>query len=163
MRSSVAAVGYEWEAIVSSPLQRCSSFAQALSQQKNISLYIEPRFRETHFGTWEGLSAAELMQTDGADLQQLWSDPMSYTPPQAESLSIFATRVRAAWQQLLDENAGRRVLLITHGGVIRILLCDLLRQPLASMLQFDVAHASLHRARAEFVAGQRRVRLEDNV
>ena len=45
--------------------------------------------------------------------------------------------------RLSDELAGQRVLLITHGGVIRLLLAQARGLPPAQLLQVDVPHASL--------------------
>lgn len=56
----------------------------------------------------------------------------------------FESRIRAAWQSLLAQHAGQRVLVITHGGVIRLLLCAALSLPRHQLLQIEVANASLH-------------------
>jgi len=53
-----------WDRIVSSPLQRCRLFAQALAASLEVPLTLDADLQELHFGVWEGQSAAALMQTD---------------------------------------------------------------------------------------------------
>ncbi|MGB5669435.1 MAG: histidine phosphatase family protein, partial [Sedimenticolaceae bacterium] len=51
-----AAVGEpsDWTHVVSSPLRRCRSFAEAVAERFDLPLLVDERFRETGFGTWEG-------------------------------------------------------------------------------------------------------------
>ena len=134
-----------WDAIVSSPLSRCADFAWALARRQAIPLDSDDRLREMHFGNWEGRSAAELMAMEPEALTGFWNDPLKHTPPGAEPLTQFQARTLAAWDAVLDRYRHRRVLLITHGGVIRVILGRVLQRSLAHLLRIEVAHASLHR------------------
>lgn len=137
-----------WDGIVTSPLRRCAEFARALARQRSIPLTFDERLAEMHFGAWEGRSAAELMSTDPQALARFWDDPATHTPPGAEPLARFAARVLAAWHGIVRDHPGRRILLITHGGVIRVILCHVLGRPVERLLDFDVGHAALYRVRA---------------
>lgn len=137
-----------WDGIVTSPLRRCAEFARALARQRSIPLTLDPRFAEMHFGAWEGRSAAELMSTDPEALARFWDDPVTHAPPGAEPLARFATRVLMAWHGIVRDRPGWQVLLVTHGGVIRVILCYVLRRPVARLLELDVGHAALYRLRA---------------
>jgi len=133
-----------WDRIISSPLMRCADFARALQQHYDIPLQFEPRIREIHFGAWEGRSAEELMTDDADALTRYWQDPTKFTPPQAEALIDFETRVLSLWREIIAGSHDENILLIAHGGVIRVLLCHLLQRPLQRLLEIDVAHATLH-------------------
>lgn len=137
-----------WDGIVTSPLRRCAEFARTLARQRSIPLMLDARLAEMHFGAWEGRSAAELMSADPEALARFWDDPAAHTPPGAEPLARFAERVLTAWSDIVRDHSGRRVLLVTHGGVIRVILCHLLRRPIERLLEFDVGHAARHRVRA---------------
>ena len=50
-----------WDRIVSSPLQRCRLFAQALAATLEVPLTLDADLQELHFGVWEGQSAAALI------------------------------------------------------------------------------------------------------
>lgn len=137
-----------WEGIITSPLRRCAEFARALARQRSIPLTLDERLAEMHFGAWEGRTAAELMSADPDALARFWDDPATHAPPGAEPLARFATRVLVAWNDIVRDHPGRRVLLVTHGGVIRVILSHVLRRPVERLLELDVGHAALYRLRA---------------
>lgn len=140
---------FSWDHIISSPLQRCADFAQALGQRHAIPLTFDERLKEMHFGAWEGRSTDELMATDADALQQFWTDPVKYTPPDAESLTHFSTRVLLSWRDIVNRYSNQKVLLVTHGGVIRVLLCHIQQSPIKNLLEFEVKHAALQRIHVE--------------
>ncbi|KFE54594.1 alpha-ribazole phosphatase family protein [Pseudomonas syringae] len=142
MRAAVIEGG-PWERIVSSPLQRCARFAEELAEQLALPLSLEPGLQELHFGDWEGHSAAQLMETDAEGLGLFWADPYSFTPPNGEPVLEFSTRVLAAVQRLQQAYAGERVLLISHGGVMRLLLAQARGLPREQLLQVQVGHGAL--------------------
>ncbi|KFX67751.1 alpha-ribazole phosphatase [Pseudomonas taeanensis MS-3] len=148
LRGSVVEAG-SWDRVISSPLQRCARFAEELAGQHGVPLTLEPDLQELHFGAWEGRSAADLMQTDAAALGRFWADPYAFTPPEGEPLLAFETRVLSAVHRLHERHAGERLLLITHGGVMRLLLARARGLPCAELLQVQVAHAERFRLRVE--------------
>lgn len=143
MEAAVSAT--TWECIVSSPLCRCADFARVLAARLDIPLRLDASLRELDFGQWEGQSAAELMQKHPQALAKFWQAPYDHPPPGAESLHLFEERVLAAWRDITHTHRGRRVLIITHGGVIRIILRQQRRLPPEVLLSIEVPHASLHR------------------
>jgi broad specificity phosphatase PhoE len=135
-----------YHAVLSSPLARCAVFAQDYAQRHGLPLHFDARFQEIDFGAWDGRSAAEIAAADAGTLENFWRDPVVFTPPQAEPLLSFQARVLAAWQELPARYPGQRVLLVTHGGVMRIILCHLQQRPLTELLSLSVPHAALHQA-----------------
>lgn len=132
-----------WDRIVSSPLQRCARFAEEVAQVQGIPLSFDPALQELHFGDWEGLSSAELMQQDASGLGQFWADPYAFTPPNGEPLSQFEARILASVQRLQQAYSGERILVITHGGVMRLLLAQARCLPRSDLMQVSVGHAQL--------------------
>jgi len=143
-----------YHAVLSSPLVRCAAFAKNYAQQHGLPLHYEARFQEIDFGAWDGRSAAEIAVADAAALENFWRDPIAYPPPQAEPLLSFQARVLAAWQELPARYPGQRVLLVTHGGVMRIILCHLQQRPLTELLNLSVPHAALHQIIVEHESQQ---------
>ena len=141
MRTAVA--GGSWDLIVSSPLRRCAAFAQALAQERRVPCRLEADLREMCFGTWEGYSTAELMQRDAEGLRLFWSDPSLHTPPGAEPFAGLHARVMAVWQRLTTASDCRHLLVVTHGGPIRVLRAVQSRTPLSALLSIDAPHATL--------------------
>jgi broad specificity phosphatase PhoE len=151
MRAAVA--GRRWGGILCSPLRRCADFAQELARELALPCAEDARLREMHFGTWEGRSAAELMQRDAEALRRFWEDPLQHPPPGAEPLVEMQARVLAAWRELVAADNTASLLLVTHGGPIRILLAELRGLPLDSALQIEVGHAALFETDAALRAG----------
>lgn len=143
LRAAVIGQG-PWDRLVSSPLQRCARFAEELGGQLGLTVQLEKDLQELHFGAWEGQSTAALMETSSEALGLFWTDPYSFTPPEGEPVSDFSKRVLAAVERLLAAYAGERVLLITHGGVMKLLLAQARGLPREQLLNVEVAHASLH-------------------
>ncbi|MDF3932845.1 alpha-ribazole phosphatase family protein [Pseudomonas citronellolis] len=146
-----AGLGLElpWHALVSSPLRRCAAFAERLAASSGLPLYLEADLRELDFGEWEGLSAATLMETDSDALARFWNDPYAFTPPGGEPLAAFEARVFAALERLYATHAGKHLLLLTHGGVMRLLGARALGLPREQLLQVSVAHGERMALRVE--------------
>ena len=140
-----AVEGGDWDLIYSSPLQRCQDFAQELSERLQRPLVVDERLIELDFGEWDGEETAEVWQQQKSAVLAFWQDPEVNTPPGAESLSAMRDRVVDLLHDLHRQLDGQRILWISHGGVIRILLSYLLQMPLQAMRQISVAYGSLSR------------------
>ena len=120
---------------------KADELAAELGEQLSLPVQLDQDLQELHFGAWEGRSSAELMQTSAAELGRFWSDPYGFTPPEGETLLAFEARILAAVQRLQARHAGQRLLLVTHGGVIRLLLARARGLPRNDLLQVAVGHA----------------------
>ncbi|GAA0692978.1 hypothetical protein GCM10009429_18580 [Dyella marensis] len=131
--------------VVSSPLRRCADFARELAAARELPLRIDPRLAEYHFGAWQGVPIETLAETQGEALAKFWADPVAHPPPQAETFAQFHARLGAALDDVAAEAHGRDVLVVTHGGAIRLLRCRAEGRDFGEMANIDVPHASLHR------------------
>ena len=121
--------------IFCSPMLRCRQSYEQL--ELNGPCHYDGLLKEVDFGRWEGQRFAEIVESD-AEHVDLWiKDPLSFKFPEGESLSEFQRRVTAFKEKLLAENSDK-ILLVTHGGVIRYLLCLLLGLPIEKYLLFDI-------------------------
>lgn len=136
-----------WQVVVSSPLLRCAEFAAELAASADVPLETEAGFREIGFGEWEGRTSEELMQSAPDRLDLFWRDPAHHTPPGGEALEAFAARVTASWIDTLARHAGKKILLVAHGGVNRVILCHVLKIPLQNMFRLQVPFAGMSRVR----------------
>ncbi|RON06616.1 histidine phosphatase family protein [Pseudomonas brassicacearum] len=148
MRAAVIDQG-PWDRLVSSPLQRCARFAEELAERLGLPVELDKNLQELHFGVWEGQSAAALMETDAEALGLFWADPYGFTPPGGEPVIAFSERVLAAVERLNQAYAGERVLLISHGGVMRLLLAQARGLPREQLLNVEVGHGALFSLRIE--------------
>ncbi|WP_201316172.1 histidine phosphatase family protein [Dyella sp. EPa41] len=139
-----AIFGRVWDAIVTSPLRRCSAFASDLASARHVPVRVDPRLAEYHFGDWQGVPIEALAKDQGDALARFWADPVSNPPPGAEPFAAFRQRLCAALDDVAVEAVSQRVLVVTHGGAIRLLRCEVEGRDFADMAGIDVPHASLH-------------------
>jgi len=113
-----------FDSVVTSPLRRCGDLASLYAERMSVPLSIAPGFQEMNFGEVDGVPFDELEDKWGM-LETFWQNPANHQLTGAESLQRFHDRVTQAWSQLLN-NPSDNILLVTHGGVIRILLAHCL-------------------------------------
>lgn len=136
-----------WTRIASSSLIRCCAFAEDLAQHLSLPIEVDDRLCEIHFGDWEGKTAEELLATDRERITRFWEDPENHSPPGGEDLTTFRNRVLEAWQQLTACDTGENLLVVTHGGPIRVILGHVLGLSRTETLQLEVPHAYRRRLR----------------
>ena len=141
--------GQRWDMVASSPLQRCLQVAQFVAELQQLPLYIDAQFQEMHFGEWEAISTQVLYEQYPEDLAKFWMTPTQFAPPQAESLLNFQQRVLQGlsdlnqYLQQLEQPQPKRVLLVTHGGVIKLLKVLAQQHPLDDILKMSAAMGQL--------------------
>ncbi|MDJ0457502.1 histidine phosphatase family protein [Arthrobacter sp. NQ7] len=123
-----AAVGilapYEWDAIVSSPLSRAAETADLIAEGLGLTVARRvPELTERSFGPAEGMQA-------GPELEAL-RVPGGFEG--AESEDEAADRGIAALEALAEEFRGRRLLVVTHGTLLRVTLGRAIGQTLTSV------------------------------
>ncbi|MDH5785753.1 MAG: alpha-ribazole phosphatase family protein [Chromatiales bacterium] len=138
-----------WQQIVTSDLSRCAAFAEEVGQRLAIPVERTDQFREIGFGDWEGMTAREIMAQDEAALAAFWQDPLNNTPPNAEPLADFYRRIESAWEGILDNHAGKHILLVGHAGMMRVLLLKALGMGLEGFYRFDPRNATIVRIRVD--------------
>jgi len=142
-------VAHPWQRIITSPLSRCRDFALALGERHGIPVQEEERFTEIGFGDWEGLTAEQLRAQDPDCLRRFYHDPVANRPRGAEELASFVRRVVAAWQELLEKHCDSPLLIISHAGVMRVIIARLLGMPPENIFRLQIANAALVRIRGD--------------
>ncbi len=128
----------------SSPLRRCIETAEVLLKGTALDLEQDPDLCEINFGRWEGLDFQEIMARDPQLVEQWALGRMDFCFPNGEMLADFWGRVCRAAERL-REIPCESALVITHGGVIRFLLCHFLGLDPQSHLKFEIRPASVTR------------------
>ena len=134
-----------WDVVVSSPLQRCLAFARELAAERGLALEVEDRLKEVGFGSWEGCTKDEIEARAPGSVARFYDDPLRCRPEGAEPLAAFRDRVLEGWEALLGRHAGLRVLLVTHAGVIRMVVGSVLAAPLERAYRIHVPYAGVTR------------------
>jgi len=123
--------------LVVSDLRRTRETAEVLRGELGLPEPTPERaFRERNVGVYQGLPADHVVERH-PDLEDLGSvTGLSVTPEGGESLADLAERVREGVGALRGSaGADDTVLLVTHGGPIRVLLADALASELDAAIR----------------------------
>jgi probable phosphoglycerate mutase len=135
--------GIPLTAVFSSDLQRALHMARIIALGHGVEVSITPALSEVGLGAWEGLSFAEVRQSDPHAYEQRGRDPAGHRPPGGESFHDLQKRVVPAFEEAIHSSTGD-VVMVGHAGVNRVLLCHLLGIPLANLFRFDQDHGALN-------------------
>jgi broad specificity phosphatase PhoE len=104
-------------AVQSSPRQRAIQTASPIAERLNISIEIEPALDEIDCGAWSGHSFEEL------EREQTWREwnisRGTARPPRGERIEDVQQRIIAHLNRMQLAHPEERVVLVTHGEVIR--------------------------------------------
>jgi alpha-ribazole phosphatase len=112
-------------AIYASDLQRASETAKAIAKFHSLKVKETPLLREISFGDWEGLKFEEIEARDKELVKKWKNDLPNFRPPQGESLPELKARAEKFLQKILKRHKGENIIVVSHGGFIRIILCSL--------------------------------------
>jgi broad specificity phosphatase PhoE len=108
------------DAVVSSDLQRARETATIIVAALELDgeVHVEPGLRERDVGDFTGLTRAEIEERWPGVLAQ-GNASIARDPRFGETVEALAERVDAALRSLASTYAGQRVVVVTHGGVVR--------------------------------------------
>lgn len=132
----------ELDAVYSSSMQRAKQTAMPLVQSHGVDLQPLDELKEVSFGDWEGLSYDEIKAKWGDQLELFFTQPAQCRMPGGESFYDVAKRVQAAYNMIIEENGGKNIAIVSHGGVVRVQLCLLLGLDINKLWMFGVHNAS---------------------
>ncbi len=128
--------------VLSSPLQRAVQTAEIIGRSASIEVARDPRLIDFKLGRWTGMSYGEIAAND--EYQQFLRQPDAMTIPGGESLEEIKRRAVAAVEQALsDSPSGDAVAIVTHAGVIRVLLAHYMGSPPANYHRIRVNPGSI--------------------
>ncbi|WP_260182022.1 histidine phosphatase family protein [Croceicoccus naphthovorans] len=124
-----------FDAVATSDLERAKAGAAAIARARGIAFALDPRWRELHFGAWDGLDPAAIEQ---GQLQSFWSDPDANPPPSGERWGELKERVSSAISAI-----GGSTLVVTHGGAMRAAISVLTGLDHRGVWAFDLPYGAV--------------------
>jgi broad specificity phosphatase PhoE/ribonuclease HI len=122
----VAALAPTVAAVVSSPLSRCTATAEAIAGVLgDLPVRTAANWIECDFGAWDGLTFAEVRRRWQGELDA-WLASTRIAPPDGESFTAVAVRVRRAMTALLEGYPGETVVVVSHVSPVKLVLRDAL-------------------------------------
>jgi len=134
-------VGEKIDLVFSSDLLRALITSRAIASIHNTPVRIIPSLREINFGDWEGLTFKEIKTRDPALLNEWLEDPFKVRIPGGETAQEVWCRVIGAWNSISDGAADQdTVVIVAHGGPLRLLLCHLTGVDSSRQWEFNLRH-----------------------
>lgn len=131
--------------VFSSPLRRCRQLAEDLTASARRDwIQFDDRLREYSFGDWEMMPWSDIP----GDALDVWmADFVNLAPHNGDSFQGVFDRVRAFWQEqvmpLAEAETPKTVYIVSHGGVIRALLCLFLELPLQNAYRLHLDYGAV--------------------
>jgi len=125
-----------------SPMLRTRQTAEIVLQQAGCGISCLPELREVDFGLWEGLTFEEISDRY-PELTAAWaSKGLEFSFPEGEKIKDFWNRVRTVARKF-TASSEETVLVVSHGGVIRALVCYFLGLGFDKYILFNVRPGGL--------------------
>lgn len=135
----------KFDAIYSSTLKRAYHTVKDIAEHQNKDVITIADLMEIDFGEWEGLTFSEI-EEQYPELAKKWAkNPMCCKPPEGEHIKEVEKRVGNTIDRLVDENSDKKILVATHGGIVRIVIAYLLELPLSRIFSIEVDNVSITR------------------
>ena len=110
-------------------METATSIASALG---NAPIELDDRWAETDFGDAEGLPFDELTATAPEIAARLLAGDVEIDWPGGEAAATLAARIADAWNDLV-RGPPKRVVVVTHGGPIRVAAALAMGRPSAAV------------------------------
>ncbi|MEO6956319.1 MAG: bifunctional RNase H/acid phosphatase [Antricoccus sp.] len=148
-------------AIFSSPLLRAKQTAHAVGAALGLDVQIDDRLREIDFGAWEGMTFVEARHNGGEWFKQ-WARDSTISPPGGESQSDCLERVSEARRDIVRNQPGSRVLIVTHMTPVKMLLAEVF-ESIEVTRRINLDLASISRVDYPLEAGRSVVKLVNEI
>jgi alpha-ribazole phosphatase len=130
-------------AVYSSPLARARDTAAPIAADRGLEPVVEEGLVEIDFGELEGLAYDEIRAARPVVFRAWMEAPTSVRFPGGESFVDLRERVLAALGGLRELHRGEAVAVVTHGGVVRVVLADALGLADGAVFRLDQAYGGV--------------------
>lgn len=140
----VAPTGNSLTAVYCSDLSRAIKSAEIIAEPHGLKPVIVKGLKERSFGVWEGMSFNEIKE-QWPDAFKAWAaNPLKFSPMDGECTLDVRDRVMKAFNEIVESHDGQNIAIVSHGGVIRVLLCEMLGVPLENIFRIEQSFAALN-------------------
>lgn len=131
-------------AIYCSDLQRAVKSAAIIAEPHGLDPIQAPALRERNFGIWEGLTFTEIKERYPLEFEAWAGNPLKYTPIGGEGTLDMSLRVTRAMEDIVESHPGGEIAIIAHGGVNRILLCQIMGIPFENIFRIEQDYGAVN-------------------
>ena len=131
----------ELDGIYTSPLRRAVQTARVVAEGTNLPIRKSEGLNEIAFGDWTGRHFDELI--DDELYRSFIKSPAKTLLPGGETISDVQRRGLKVINEAVQKVPGGRFLFVSHGDVIRAILCHFMKVPLNEYRRLRVDNGSL--------------------
>jgi alpha-ribazole phosphatase len=131
-------------AIYSSDLQRARKGAEVIAQYHDLPVQGFSEFREVKMGIWEGLTFEEIKQRYPEEVERKFDDFVGYRVPGGENLIDVRDRAVSKIREITARNKGCEIVLVGHGAMNMVLLCDAMNLELENFFRITQANGCVN-------------------
>lgn len=136
----------DFDQVITSPLGRTLETTKLIVGNRDLDVVINENFKEMGFGPWEGENPNVLKEQYPDQYYNFWHQAHNYgTIEGGESFVGVQKRIAKGMEHILDTHGGNpdsKILLVTHGMIIKLLLLHIKGLPLEKLWDSSVVHAS---------------------
>lgn len=111
--------------VYSSPLIRAYKTAEAVAKPKGLKVITDEGLTEISGGVIEGMKFTDIF-INYPELEYMWCHEFhNFAPENGEAIRDTYERVWAAVKKIICDNDGKTIVLASHGGALRTLICRL--------------------------------------
>lgn len=130
------------EILIASPLKRTRQTAEAIARTTGLEIIFDEAWYELSFGSWDGKSLEEVRE-ESPDEFQAWLDSTSYAPGGGESYDQASERIETALEKLVAQYPGKKIIVVSHNGVIKTAAKLAIGGPSESVFHMDASPCSI--------------------
>lgn len=149
------------DVLYTSPLARACVTAQKIGQKLGLPPIEDERLVEQHFGELEGLTFQELERRYPDFIHRWRESKKQLALPGGETIGEFQNRVQAFLNQVYGAHPNASVMVVTHGGTLRVMLATLLGLEIERRWPFAFDNTSL--SKVEWTGSRVDVRLLNDI
>ena len=131
-------------AVYCSDLSRAVKSAEIIAEPFSLKPVINVGLKERNFGVWEGMSFDEIKEKWPDAFESWAANPVEFSPMQGESTLEVKERAMNTFNEIVSKHAGDNIALVAHGGINRVILCELLGIPLVNIFRIEQDFAALN-------------------
>jgi 2,3-bisphosphoglycerate-dependent phosphoglycerate mutase len=142
--ASKALMKRTFDVLISSDLERAVKTAEILNAYHHLPVEQNKLLRERNFGVMEGLTREQILARYPETYHGYMNREDTYRIPEGESLAEFYGRVTGAIKRIVKDRPGKRILIVTHGGVLDCMMRMIFNYPLTAPRRFSIFNASIN-------------------
>jgi len=132
-------------AVYTSPLRRAAQTAARIAEACRLPAIADPELREMFLGELEGKTVGEIQAAFPGFYERWIEDPVAFPAPGGEDLKAFERRVVGAVERLQANHDGADLVVVSHGGVIKAIICHALGLDIRHLFRLKQDNTAVNR------------------